>query len=233
MIEEKYIELIQADVDDELPEQHRAELSRYLLADPAARALRDELRRLRGMLDQLPASEPPAELKQSIMAAVRMPIPVTPARSSWVRLPLVRVAAAFAGGLMVSAIAFQLASDREASLDVSAVAGTLASQDPVARSAPVDTIDVSLDQARGSVSLYRSPTLRVVQFDLAVQQPLEIVVMHEGQEARFSGPEQSGGNQRYALVLEGAGESGSAIDVRFLASGAEVYRGTLEIPASR
>jgi anti-sigma factor RsiW len=232
MIEEKYIEFIQADLDGELPEQHRAELSRYLLANPQARAMRDELRRLCGMLDQLPAFEPPPELKSSILAAVHLPAPVTPARSGWVRFPVLRVAAAFAGGLLVSAIAFQLGSDRHAALDVSEVAGTLASRDPVARSAPVDTVEVSLDQATGNVSLFRSATLRVVQFDLAVQQPLEIVVMHEGQEARFSGLGQSGGNQRYALVLEGAGETGSAIEVRFLASGAEVYRGTLEVAAS-
>ena len=42
MIERPNIELIHADVDGELPEPHRAELNRYLLADPA-RVVRDEL----------------------------------------------------------------------------------------------------------------------------------------------------------------------------------------------
>jgi hypothetical protein len=236
MIEEKYIELIQADVDGELPEQHRAELSRYLLASPEARALRDELRQVCGALDQLPAAEPPPGLKGAILAAVPLPAAGVAAalkRSNWARFPILRVAAAFAGGMLVSAIAFQLGPDRQASLDVSEIAGTLASHDPVTGSAPVDTVQVSLDQAQGTVSLFRSATMRVVEFDLAVQQPLDVVVVHDGQQARFSGLGQAGGKQRYALVLEGPGQAGSAIGLRFLASGGEVHRDVLEVPASQ
>jgi len=236
MIEEKYIEFIHADVDGELPDHDRAELSRYLLANPEARTLRDELRQVCTVLDGVPSAEPPPGLRASILEAVHLPaarVGSTPLRASVSSPHRWRLAAAFAGGLLVSAIALQLGQDREAGLDVSQVAGTLASQDPVARSEPVDTIQVSLDQAKGKVSLFRSATMRVVEFDLAVQQPLEVVVMHDGQEARFSGlgPAVSGGNQRYALVLEGAGRAGSAIGIRFLAGGAEIHRDELEVTA--
>jgi anti-sigma factor RsiW len=238
MIEEKYIELIQADVDGELPEQHRADLSRYLLANPEARALGDELRQLCRVLGQVPAAEPPPGIRDSILAAVRLPAAkagTAPMRAGGAPFLRWRMAAAFAGGLLVSAIAFQLGLGHQAGLDVSEVAGTMASQDPVVRSEAVDTVDVSLDQARGKVSLFRSPTMRVVQFDLAVQQQIEVVVMHDGQEARFSGLGQAvaAGNQRYALVLEGPGQAGSAIDIRFLAGGVEIHRDQLEVPATR
>jgi hypothetical protein len=238
MIEQKYLELIQADVDGELQEQHRAELSRFLLANPEARALREELRRICTALDQVPMAEPPAALKESILASVHLPTagPATaPTRAGSARFQVLRIAAAFAGGLLVSAIAFQLGADRPAGLDVSEMAGTLASHDPVDRSAPVDTVKVSLGRASGTVSLFRSATMRVVEFDLAVQQPLDVVVMHDGQQARFSGLGQAGnaGNQRYALVLEGAGQPGSSIELRFLASGTEIHRDVLEVPASR
>jgi hypothetical protein len=238
MIEEKYLELIQADVDGELPEQHRAELSRFLLASPEARAVRDELRLVCGALDQLAAAEPPPGLTDSILAAIPLPAPgmaVAPVRAGGTRFPLLRLAAAFAGGLFVSAIAFQLGDDRQAGLDLSQIAGTMASLDPAARSEPVDTIQVSLDQASGTVTLFRSATMRVVEIDLAVQQPLEVVVAHDGQEARFSGPGHAGasGNQRYALVLAGAGQAGSAIEIRFLASGTEIHRDTLGIPTPK
>ena len=236
MIEEKYIEFIHAEADGELPEQHRAELSRYLLANPEARTLRDELRKVCAALDGMPSVEPPTGLRASILEAAYLPAEraaSTPMRASVSSLHRWRLAAAFAGGLLVSAIALQLGEDREAGLDVSQVAGTLASRDPVAHSEPVDTIQVSLDQAKGTVSLFRSATMRVVEFDLAVQQPLEVVVMHDGQEARFSGVPQavSAGNQRYALVLEGAGQAGSAIDIRFLAGGTEIHRDELEVTA--
>jgi hypothetical protein len=238
MIEEKYLELIQADVDGELHERRRGELSRLLLSNPEARALHDELRRICAALDAVPMAEPPAALRESILASVPRPTagPATASiRAGRARFPLLRVAAAFAGGLLVSAIAFQLGPDRPAGLDVSEVAGTLASHDPVARSAPVDTVKVALDRASGTVSLFRSANLRVVEFDLAVQQPMDVVVVHDGQEARFSGLGRAGsaGNQRYALVLEGAGQAGSRIEIRFLASGTEIHRDELEVPASR
>jgi anti-sigma factor RsiW len=234
MIDEKYIELIQAEVDGELPEQHRADLSRFLLTNPEARALRDELRQVCATLGRVPAVEPPQGLRESILAAIPGATAArTPRRSSATRFQYFRVAAAFAGGLLVSAIAFQVGAGRQAAFDVSEVAGTLASQDPVARSSPVDTASVSLEQVSGTVSLFRSATMRVVEFDLAVRQPLEVVVVHDGQQARFSGLAPASSNQRYALVLEGAGKAGSPVEIRFLASGAEIHRDVLEVPATR
>lgn len=236
MIEDKYVELIHADVDGELPERHRAELGRYLLANPEAHALRDEIRRVRDALSQVPMAEPPQGLRDSILASVPLMAPGTAqVRMGRAQFRAWRFAAAFAGGLLVSAIAFELGVDRRSGFDVSEVAGTLASQDPVARSAPSDTVQVALDQAKGTVSLFRSATMRVVEFDLAVQQTVDIVVMHDGQEARFSGLGQAGntGNQRYALVLEGAGQAGSLIELRFLVSGTEIHRDVLEVPASQ
>ena len=81
MINEKYLELIQAEVDGELPEQDRAELSRFMLANPDAHAVRDELKRLCSTLDQVRPAEPPPELLASVLAAVRLPAPVVSSRS--------------------------------------------------------------------------------------------------------------------------------------------------------
>ena len=236
MTDEKYLGLIQADIDGELPEQHRADLSRYLLANAEARAVRDELRRICEALEQVPTVDPPVGLKGSILVSIRPPVAgKAPMRPGGVRFPILRMAAAFAGGLLVSALAFLLYPDRQSGLDASEIVGTLASRDPAAGSAPVDIVRVSLAEAMGTVSLFRSATLRVVEFDLAVQQPLEVVVMHDGQEARFSGFGRAGmaDIQRYALVLEGAGNAGSSIEIRFLASGAEVHRDVLTVPASK
>ena len=41
-----YLELIHAEIDGVLDERQRAELARRLLADPEARAVREELREL-------------------------------------------------------------------------------------------------------------------------------------------------------------------------------------------
>ena len=238
MIDEKYLELIQAEVDGELLDQDRAELSRFMLANPDAHAVRDELKRLCSTLEQVRPAEPPAELRASILAAVRLPAPAVGKRSPRSFLPqagALRYAAAFAGGLIVSAIAFQVASDRGSGLDVSEVAGTMVSQDPVSRSGPVDSVRVSLDQVSGTVSLFRSSSMRVVEFDLAAREPVEVAVVHDGQEARFSGFGQSAGAaaQRYALVLDGAGVEGAPIEIRFLAAGAVIHSESLKVPSAK
>jgi hypothetical protein len=237
MINEQYLELIQAEVDGELPDQDRAELSRFMLANPDAHAVRDELKRLCSTLDQVRPAEPPAELRASILAAVRLPAPAVGSRRQRSFLPqsgALRYAAVFAGGLIVSAIAFQVVSDQNAGLDVSDMAGTMMSQDPVSRSGPVDSVHVSLDQVSGTVSLFRSSSMRVVQFDLAARETVEVVVVHDGQEARFSGIGQAGGAavQRYALVLDGPGAEGAPIEIRFLTDGAVVHSESLRVPPS-
>lgn len=240
MLEEKYIELIQADVDGELPERSRAELSRCLLASAEARALREELRRTCGALDRVEPVEPPADLREAILSSIRLP--GAPARPTgrgglfgfWPQGPVLRYAAVFAGGLLVSAVAFQFGSTHRPAFDMTQVAGTMASQDAVANSAPVDAVSIDLAQVSGSVRLFQSATMRVLEFDLATDGPLEVVVSHDGQEARFSGGAPAGGvgSGRYALVLDGPGQAGSPIALKFVASGVLIYEDVLEPPAS-
>ena len=232
MIEEKFLELIQADVDGELPEQHRAELSRFLLAHPEARVVRDDLKRLCGVLDRVPAVEPPPGLKASILGAVRLPAPKRGAsglHGFWGSPRMLRYAAVFAGGLLVSAIAFQLGTDRRSGLDTAQVVGTMASPDAAASRAAADTLKVSLDQVSGTVSLLRSPSGRVLEFDLAARAPVEVVVAHDGQEARVTAFTQAtgGGTKHYSLVLDGAGQAGVPIELQFLASGSVIYKDTV------
>lgn len=238
MLDEKYLELIQAGIDGELPEQHRAELSRYLLANPEARAARDQLQRLCTLLGKVPAADPPPDLRASILGAIRLPAgsgaPVGRRYVRWFSGTM-RFAAVFVAGLVVGITAMQLGRDSRSRLDLSQVAGTMASQDQVVDSTPVDTVTVSLEQVSGSVRLFRSPTMRVVEFDLTARQPVEVVVDHDGEQARFSGFSQpgSGGGQRYALVLDGPGQAGSTVGLKFFASGTLIREDALAVPASR
>jgi hypothetical protein len=233
VIDEKYIELIQADVDGELPEQQRPELSRLLLANPEARALRDDLKSLCGVLDQMPREEPPPGLRDGILAAVPASSGPSVPRRSWIAPwsgpAALRYAAMFAGGLFVGGLAFEAIQERHASLDASDVAGTMVSGNPATRSAPVDSVRVALDQVDGTVRLFTSSTLRVVEFDLNFRAPVDIVVIHDGEQARFSGsaPSTGGSAGRYALVLDGPGHPGQPIEVEFVAGGHVIHRDAL------
>ena len=124
---------------------------------------------------------------------------------------------------------------------VTLIAGTsnltlnLGSVDTTGLADGVDSVRVSLDQVSGTVSLFRSSSMRVVEFDLAAREPVEVAVVHDGQEARFSGFGQSAGAaaQRYALVLDGAGVEGAPIEIRFLAAGAVIHSESLKVPSAK
>ena len=147
---ERAIELINAEIDGVLSGAARAELNRLLLADPAIRSLRDELRRTCQALDAVEPEEIPAELHESIMSA----LPASPIRSRRdrrrpaVRQAGARYAAALAGGLLVSALAFQFVGGGSQGLGPQELAGTLAP----ARDAAVQ---IDLPEVKGQVARCR------------------------------------------------------------------------------
>ena len=92
MVDPKYLALINAEIDGELDEHQRAELSRQLLADPETRALREEMRRLVKALDGIGAVEAPSQLRADILAALPQ-MRVRKSKAAW-PVPKWRFAAA-------------------------------------------------------------------------------------------------------------------------------------------
>ena len=238
MIDQKHLELIQADIDGELAEHDRAELARLLLANPDARAVHADLKRLCATLARVEPVEPPPALRASILDAVRLAEGTAPPaiRRGWLGSPqTLRFAAALAGGALLSVLAFQIGLDRRSTVDVSQVAGTMASHESVPVSGPVDTVELALAQVSGSASLFQTQGARIVEFDLQARQPIEVLVVHDGQESRLSGIGQSGSGAptRHALTLDGPGQDGSAIRLKFFASGELIHEDVLQAATPR
>lgn len=223
MIEEKYIELIQADVDGELPDERRAELSSYLLAHPEAQALRAELVTIARALDRIAPAEPPADLRERILA--RLPPASRTARhgGGGGSSSHLRWAAAIAGATLLGAIVFRLASDGGSTVDVSNLSGTMASPDAAAP-APLDQAVVELNEVRGTVSLLGSPNAQIVEFDVAVKGPVEVVVERDGERYPVT-------DLGRPLVIEGAAPGSAQVTVEFRVPGAPVHRLELGVPA--
>ena len=144
------VELINAEIDGALTGPQRAELNRLLLADPAVRVLRDSLTRTCRTLDEMPREEIPAGLHEAIVTGLPVAAPKSHVfrRAAFTGRPLLRYAAAFGGGLLVSALAFQFGKLDSTELGAGQLAGTIAE----ATHAEARMI-VNLDQVRGSITL--------------------------------------------------------------------------------
>ena len=223
MIEEKYIELIQADVDGELPAERRAELSRFLLAHPEAQALRAELVTVARALGGVAPAEPPADLRERILAALPPPSRTTRHGGSGGNSSVMRWAAAVAAVTLLGAIVFRLASEDRSAVDVSNLSGTMASPGAAAP-APLDRVTVALEQVHGTVSLLGSPQGRIVEFDLAANGPVEVVVEHGGERTRVT-------DLGRPLVIDGSSPEGAQVTVEVRVPGAPARRFELGAPA--
>jgi anti-sigma factor RsiW len=166
------LELINAEIDGVITGPQRAELNRLLLADPSVRALRDELTQTCGALNDMPREELPAGLHDAIVARLPVATPKSHGlrHTSFTSRPLLRYAAAFGGGLLVSALAFQFGDLDSTQLGAGQLAGTLAE----ATHSEARMI-VNLDQVRGSVTLTGSAGAPQIVTSLESTQPVSIV----------------------------------------------------------
>jgi hypothetical protein len=177
------LELIHADIDGVITGSQKAELNRLLLADPAVRALRDDLAGVCKALDTLPREDLPAGLHDAIVSGLPVATPISHAsvrRGSVTQRPLLRYAAAFAGGLLVSALAFQLDRLDATKAGQGELAGTIAHAAHVDGSHAEARMIVNLPQAQGSITLTGTAADPQVVTALQSSQPVSIVTQLHG-----------------------------------------------------
>jgi anti-sigma factor RsiW len=167
------LELINAEIDGVITGTQRAELNRLLLAEPAIRTLRDEAMQLCHALDSMPREELPAGLHDAIVTGLPVVKHTSGSRRAFANLPLLRYAAAFAGGLLVSTLAFQIGKFDAAELGPGELAGTIAAQAEA-------RMIVNLPQAQGSITLSGSAAAPQVVTSLTTTQPVSIVTQLHG-----------------------------------------------------
>ena len=189
-VDQKYIDLIEAEIDGRLSAAERAELARHVLANPDARELRDEMRQLCDLLDSVQAEEPPAELYADVMSALR-----AQSRKPGARLPAggrvraylsspagFRFAAAIVGGVLVGTLAFEFAG-RDSGLAPSQLVGTMAPQGATA--APQRQARFDNAAMTGSVMLEGTTAAPVVRVSVVSHRDVTVIASLDGEQLRF------------------------------------------------
>lgn len=227
MAETGYRELIQAEIDGELDRQLRGELARLLLADPQARELREDLVRLRDMLEAVEDVEPPPELQANVLRV--LPVSATP--GGRVRWPAARWRYAAGIVLVVGAATLVYESVSGPRPGTAELAGTMA-----ARRAPLtlDTATVEAGPVTGHVSLYRDASGLGLAFELISSAPVDVLIANGGRLLRVNGLGGTGAAEPTTVVLaDSAATGGHTVGLTFLMSGREVGRATLTVPVGR
>lgn len=167
------LELINAEIDGVLTGLQRAELNRLVLADPAMRALREDLMRTCRDLDALPREELPAGLHEQIMA--RLPAAESTRAAAQrgipsLRQPVMRYAATFVGGLLAATLAYQFGSFGPEQVGAGQLAGTIADAGHAEARMVVD-----LENVQGEITLAGTVSTPQVVTSLHAARPVLIV----------------------------------------------------------
>lgn len=227
MADPEYLALVNAELDGELNAQQRAELARRLLADPEARSFRDDMLRLRTVLDSIEQSEPPAQLCPRILQALP-PAAVRERRSLWFASHW-RYAALLA--CLVTAATLVYETVEGPGPGSAEIAGTMAARG--AAPSTLDTVALSSGPVTGRVSLYRDSAGLGLSFDLVASEPVDVLITSDGHAAlRLTGLGRggsAGAKTNVALPMSGSGGT-RKVDLTLLMSGHEVRRVTLTAP---
>lgn len=243
-MDERTLELIHGDIDGEIGPDERRELEGLLAASPEAQREREKLHGLKSVLGSLEHAEPPAGLRDSIIAAAHRPsspVRIAPARrGGW------GVVAALAA--TVAGVALFLGhSTALPEFDPSTLGGTLAR--PSAGSA-VPSFRLDGQVVSGAIMLHNSNNGLALEVDLVAERPVEVVAGAAGVRLELAGfvrmagmPARMAtvdgqlrllhkGSQHYALVLTNKGAVASEIDVSVYDGENLIGEGRLKVPTA-
>lgn len=252
-IEQKYVDLINASLDNELGDAERGELADYLAANVEAQSMHDDLANLCGALDSMPQVEPPPHLKYAILDSVVTSNTLHPDRSggwqSIFAMPVFRHAVAFAAGAFMTfaLISSNQISDR-AFDDVTGLVGTISDTDVA--DANARSINLTTSELAGTVTIHQSGALTILSFNLAAAGPVEIEAGYSDTDLWFKGfaqLENDGtnvsagaglvkmtlqGRNRYAMYFHHGGRQDAAVHLRFFAAGTLIHEADLSLGES-
>jgi hypothetical protein len=246
-IEQKYTDLINADIDGEISAPEKAALQAFLEESAAGRALHEELSSVCATLDAVESEEPPPHMRHVIMNSVK-PTPKKEDSPSFLQIlfgaPAVRYALTFGTGvfLTLSIVNSSQISDR-AFDDVTGLVGTVA--DPIDASR-ASSFSVTKPDLAGTVTLRSAQSMLILDFDLVAREHIEIEADYSDRSIWFNGfaqLESEGttisaetgrirlgmeGKRRYAVYLHNQDGRGTTVNLRFLADGKVVHEASLD-----
>ena len=247
-IDEKYRELINADIDGEIQPDEKAELEAFLAESEAGRALQDELRGLCATLDAEDLLDAPQHIRHVVMNSIPNSRPEAESPGflrSLFAVPAMRYAATFAAGVVMTVSIVDSGQIQQGAFnDVTGLVGTISDSDDMAPG--IDSMVVHKSDVAGTVTLRNADPLLIIDFDLSTKGPVDIVATFDDKTVWFNGfaqLESTGtsvsaddgqikvqveGKRRYVVYLHNSESHNLLINLEFLSNGEAVHKAILE-----
>jgi hypothetical protein len=246
-IEQKFSDLINADLDGEISDAEKSELQACLDENAEARALHAELASLCTTLESVEQEEPPPYMRHIIMNSVT---PTRPAGESpgflraLLATPALKYSVTFAAGVFLTLSIVNSSNISNRAFDnVTGLVGTVA--DPV-KADLADSVSVTGPEVAGTVSLRSAGALLILDFDLVAKDHIEIETEYTDRTIWFNGFAQlesegttvsaetglvrlgMDGKRRYAVYLHNPGARETTVSLTFLSDGEVLHKASLD-----
>lgn len=213
MIDERYVELINKELDGLNTESESKELKHFLSAHNEALKYYNELLRTASALRRIDQVEPPSFLKTHILNSVKsLPVPVR-SRFGWTnsvldvfrRRPVVRYGAVFASGLCVGILLLVIADPwRQNEMPhASKLSGSMLSRPDISRLQMIDSIALDGSGYQGHFRTFRGDGTLTVECVVAAGENLELELSSDPEELKFVGVHRLGGADNDVTVTAG------------------------------
>lgn len=192
-IDPRTLELIHAELDDELDAVGRAELATRLSADPLARLQRDQLHRMAHSLARLAPVEPPAGLSHRWQPQPRVATLAAPRRVSQRRW--IGRGVALAAATLAVAFGLSLTDIGRQTMDGNQLVGTMGGTTAVDAD-PARRVPVAGDGLSGTVALQPGRAGWDLVFDLDTSDPISVSATYDPTALRLEGYARAGSGDR-------------------------------------
>ena len=199
MIEPKFIEMMNLELDGALGESDSASLHEHLSSHPEAARYFEDLRAALAAVDAVGQVESPPGLGTRIIGAVPFAgnggrganYGRTTWRERWLFMPRFRYAAVFVFGLFFGVLVYSAINYDNGrgggGVDISEFLGTMRQITSADGFRQTRAIGVDFDQVRGSVSLHKSSDVMLAEVTLDSSDEIEWVVEYNAGEVTFDG----------------------------------------------
>ena len=190
MLDKKYIDLMNQEIDGINTREESAELQKYVASNPEAQQYFDDIKTMSNMLSTVSELEPPPTLKKNIMTAIKPKRRHADVREPWWRSISERLriegtlkyAYVFSCGLILGLFIYALFMNTQPkgdSFDISRLYGTMALKDVSGNLKPGDLFHIDIEDIDGRVHVAYSESIVIIELQFETQQKIELALGFE------------------------------------------------------